>query len=164
MTGPREEQIREAILLRDSGDTEEALSRLKELHARAPEDPVLNLQMAWTHDRMGSEREAVPYYEAALAGDLDERDALDARLGLGSTLRALGRYEEAVAIMDRAMQQHGSDSALRVFHALALYNSGNAKEACENLLDLLIDTTADERIKAYRPALQEYAEDLDRTW
>ena len=159
-----QETIAEAIRLRDSGRAEEARQRLLSLHARHPSHAVLNLQIAWTHDKLGMESEAVPFYETALAGDLDNGDALNAQLGLGSTLRALGRYEEAARAFDAALQRFPSDRALRVFHAMTLYNSGDAKHACENLLRLLIETTSDDRIRAYQPALTEYSADLDRTW
>lgn len=164
MTDSLHETIAEAIGLRDSGRAEEARQRLMALHARHRSHPVLNLQIAWTHDQLGMEGEAVPFYETALAGDLDDEDALNAQLGLGSTLRALGRYGEAAETFDKALQQFPSDRALQVFHAMTLYNSGNAKQACENLLRLLIETTSDDRIRAYRPALTEYASDLDRSW
>lgn len=159
-----QETISEAILLRNSGEADEARTRLLALHARHPLDPVLNLQVAWTHDMMGMENEAVPFYQTALAGDLDAEDELNALLGLGSTLRALGRYEEAASTLNRAVQWFPSDRALEVFRAMALYNSGDAKQACESLLRLLVETTSDDRIKAYQPALAEYAADLDRTW
>ncbi len=164
MMDPLHEAIGEAISLRSSGESEEALARLRALHERNPDHPGVNLQLAWTHDKLGKESEAVPFYQAALSGGLDENDAMNALLGLGSTLRALGRYEEAASTLGEAVHRFPSDRALRVFNALALYNVGKAKQACENLLRLLIETTADDRIGAYRPALAEYAADLDRTW
>jgi hypothetical protein len=41
---------------------------------------------------------------------------------------------------------------------------GRAKEACESLLRLLVETTSDTLISRYRAALDEYAADLDRNW
>jgi hypothetical protein len=53
---------------------------------------------------------------------------------------------------------------MQVFRAMALYNMGRPKEACELLLRIISDTTADDRIRAYQSAIDIYAADLDRTW
>jgi hypothetical protein len=53
---------------------------------------------------------------------------------------------------------------MHVFRAMALYNVGDSKEACQVLLRVLSETTADERIRSYRNAIDIYAADLDRTW
>ncbi len=164
MTGSVQGAIEEAIRLRNSGEPDEALTRLRALHELNPDHSELNLQMAWTLDGLGEESEAVPFYESALSGDLGDDDAMNALRGLGSTLRALGRYQEAASVLNDAVRRFPDDRALQVFDALALYNVGEAKKACENMLLLLIDTTSDERIQTYQSALSEYAADLDRTW
>lgn len=164
MTGSVQGAIEEAIRLRNSGEPDEALTRLRALHELNPDHSELNLQMAWTLDGLGEESEAVRFYETALSGDLGEDNAIDALLGLGSTLRALGRYREAASILNDAVRRFPNDRALQVFDALALYNVGKAKQACESLLRLLIETTSDKRIQTYRSALSGYAADLDRTW
>lgn len=153
-----------AVALREQGEDEEARVALLDLHRLHPDDPGVNLQCAWVHDKLGLESEAVPFYEKALDGGLDGEDLHDALLGLGSTYRALGTYDEAVRVLDRAVSEIPEARELEVFRAMALYNAGRAKEACETLLRLLVETTDDEGISRYRRALSEYAADLDRTW
>ncbi len=164
MTTAFEDRLAQAVAMRDNGDDEEARALLTTLQSERPDDAVVNLQCAWAHDKLGLEAEAVPYYEKALRLGLADHDLHDALLGLGSTYRALGRYEASLETLDRGVAVFPDDNAMRVFRAMALYNNGRHKEASETLLRLLVDTTGDEAIGRYHGALDEYAADLDRTW
>lgn len=163
-TAQREDRLTEAIGLREAGQVEAAKRLLLALHAESPEDPVVNLQCAWVHDKLGLETEAVPYYEAAIRNDLEGEDLRNALLGLGSTYRALGRYDEALTTLTKGVMAFPQDRSLQVFRAMALYNTGRPKEACELLLRIITDTTADDRIRVYESAIDIYAADLDRRW
>lgn len=159
-----DDRLARAVELRNGGQTEAARALLSELHAVHPDDAQVNLQCAWVHDKLGLEKEAVPFYERALELSLAGNDLRHALLGLGSTYRALGEYEKSKATLTRGVEQFPEDRALRVFLAMALYNNGHAKEACEMLLRLLSETTAADDILVYQAAIDEYAADLDRTW
>jgi len=158
------DRLQAAIEARRQGRDDEARALLVGLVAEYPDDAQVNLQCAWIHDKLGLEAEAVPFYEAALRLGLGDEDLPDALLGLGSTYRALGRYQESLATLDRAVAECPDDLSLRVFRALTLYNVGRSKESCESLLSLLVETTNAEDISRYREALAEYAADLDRIW
>ena len=159
-----ERRIATAMDMRHEGKHEEALNLLIDLHDGHPNDPVVNLQCAWTHDKLGLGREAVPYYEAALEIGLDGEDLRSALLGLGSTYRALGDYEKAHSVLERGVELFPADRGILAFFAMALYNIGRAKPACEILLGVLTETTSDPSISQYEKAISLYAEDLDRTW
>ena len=157
-------RIAEAETLRGQGRSDESLAILVELSGDHPDDAVVALECAWAHDRLGLEEAAVPHYQRAIRLGMNDERLRGASLGLGSTLRALGRYEESLETLGQALTTFPDDNSIRVFHAMALYNNGLAKDACEQLLKLLIDTTGDERIRGYGSALETYAEDLDATW
>lgn len=163
-TAQREDRLSEAIALREAGQAEEAKRLLLALQADSPDDPVINLQCAWAHDKLGLEAEAVHYYEAAIRHGLEGEDLRHALLGLGSTYRTLGRYGEALVTLTKGVGAFPRDRSMQVFRAMALYNTGRPKEACELLLRIITDTTADHRIRAYKSAIDTYAADLDRTW
>src|SRR5260221_14700897 len=93
--GTLSEQIAEVARLRDAGLLEASRALALALLAEHPDDTVLNLQAAWTHDTMGLEVEAVPFYERAIAAGLDGEDLRGALLGLGSTYRVIGREADA---------------------------------------------------------------------
>lgn len=159
-----DERLARAVSLREKGDDEQARALLLEVVAAHPDDARANLQCAWVHDKLGLETEAVPYYEKAIAFGLERADLKDALLGLGSTYRAIGRFSESLNVFDRAVAEFPEARQMVVFRALALYNSGRCKEACETLLGQLVETTTDPGIGSYERALRLYAEDLDRTW
>ena len=158
------DRLAAAVSLRESGREEQAKDLLLALCAESPDDPAVNLHCAWAHDKLGLEAEAVPFYERSLELGLEGNDLEDALLGLGSTYRTLGRYGESLATLTRGVESFPEARGMQVFRAMALYNTGHAKEACETLLTLLADTTSDETISRYRSAIATYAADLDRTW
>lgn len=112
-------------------------------------------------DMVRDEAAAVSYYRVALSSGMDEDWRKDAFIGLGSSLRCLGHDEEAVSIFRRALEESPDDTALKAFHALALYSMGDARQAVSVLLRLLAETSADERLSSYRRALLFYAENPD---
>lgn len=158
------EKLNLAIKYRSEDKFEEAETVLNELIADYPDRPELYYHMAWLHDRMGRETNAVPYYikaiELGLAGD-DLRGAL---LGLGSTYRTIGQYENAVATLKKGMETFPDAHEFPVFLAMALYNTGQNKEAVSILLKVLLETTNSEAILRFKWAITLYAEDLDRIW
>ncbi|MFH8712929.1 tetratricopeptide repeat protein [Streptomyces zaomyceticus] len=164
MNGGKKDRLAEAVALREAGRREEAGERLVALAAEYPEDAETAYQTAWAHDVLGLEAEAVPYYESALAGTgLSSEDRCGALLGLGSTYRVLGRYEDAVALLTGAVEEFPEEGALRAFLAMALYNTGEHHESTRLLLRLLAATSGDLSVRTYRRAIEHYAGDLDAT-
>jgi tetratricopeptide (TPR) repeat protein len=163
----RDGLLAEAVGLRERGRQEEARDRLLELVARYPDDAEVAYQTAWAHDVLGLEAEAVPFYERALKGrpgaGLTEEDRRGALLGLGSTFRILGRYEEAVATLRAAVEEFPADGALRTFLAMALFNTGEHHESAQLLLRLVATTSDDPSVRRYRAAIEYYARDLNET-
>jgi hypothetical protein len=98
--------------------------------------------------------------EEGLTGE----DLEGAMLGLGSTYRALGEYGRAVETLRGGTTRSPNSRAMHVFLAMALYNTGECREAVELLLRNLAETTGDEGISAYNRAILFYAGRLDETW
>ncbi|MEU8522778.1 tetratricopeptide repeat protein [Streptomyces sp. NBC_01216] len=165
-SGERDALLAEAVCLRERGDREEARVRLLALAARHPEDAEVAYQTAWAHDVLGLEAEAVAFYERALRAsgtELTEEDRRGALLGLGSTYRILGRYEDAVGILRRGAEEFPDDGALRAFLAMALFNTGEHHASARLLLRLLAATSEDASVRRYRAAIEHYALDLHKT-
>ncbi|MEU1349048.1 tetratricopeptide repeat protein [Streptomyces sp. NPDC005775] len=161
--GEHDEKLAEAVRLREQR-TPQTHERLLSLAAVHPGHAGIAYQTAWAHDSLGLEAQAVPFYERALEGSgLTAEDRHGAFLGLGSTLRVLGRYEEARSVLRRGLAEFADDAALRTFLAMTLYNLGEAREAVSTLLKVTAATGADPGIQAYRPAIEHYADRLDET-
>ncbi|MGW0548925.1 tetratricopeptide repeat protein [Streptomyces altiplanensis] len=160
----RDTALVQAVRLREEGRAAEARGRLVTLAERYPRDARIAYQTAWAHDVLGLESEAVPYYERALdLPGLPQEDRHGAFLGLGSTYRVLGRYEPALRTLRRGLAEFPHDAALESFLAMALYNTGEGREAVRTLLKALAATSGDPRVRSYRRAIEHYADDLDAT-
>lgn len=89
---------------------------------------------ACAHDRLGEEAEAMPLYEHALALGLEGGDRRGAMIGLGSSLRNVGRAADGVEVLARAADENPGDAAVEAFLALALLSAGRSVDAVRTLL------------------------------
>ena len=149
--------LEHAIRLREAGQLEEARYLLLRLLERNPEDPAVNYQCAWVHDRMGREREAIPLYERAISRGLAGGDLEGATLSLGSSYRAVGDHVKAAGILRAGVARSPQNRAMQVFLAMALHDLGDHGQAMEILLRNLAETSSDPEISAYKEALSFYA-------
>ncbi|OBR66899.1 hypothetical protein A7K91_16855 [Paenibacillus oryzae] len=156
--------LERAIRLRESGQLEEAKTVLLELLTQEPLNPSAWYQCAWVHDVMELEREAIPYYKRALEMDLRHEERQGAYLGLGSTLRTLGRYEEAKLIFEEAISKYPDRREYQVFYAMVRFNQNAYNEAMEIVLKQLADTSSDKGIQEYKNAIHFYSDKLNKVW
>lgn len=84
----------DADKLRAKNHHEEACQLLVQLASEFPTNPVVQYKTACVYDFLGRERDAIPYYHAAIENDLPDTDLRGAYLGLGSTYRTLGQYAD----------------------------------------------------------------------
>lgn len=157
------EKLTKAIELRKQNKADDAFKILAELILSHPQDAQVQYQMAWTFDSVGKESEAVPFYEKAITLGLPDEDLRGALLGLGSTYRCLGEYENSLRIFDQAVEKFPEDRSLKVFRALTMFNLGRAEGSVQELLVQLLDTTNDQSIKSYEKALRFYSDKLTQT-
>ena len=113
---------------------------------------------------MGRERESISFYVRAIEQGLSESDLEGALLGLGSTYRGLGEYQQAEETLRRGVREFPHNRALQTFLAMALYNTQQYKEAMELVLTNLMETTSDEHLQYFKRPLVYYASHLDETW
>jgi tetratricopeptide (TPR) repeat protein len=158
------QQIEQAVRLREAKQYDEALRLLLPLYEADPLNPLVNYHCAWTCDALGWETEAVPFYRRAIENGLAGDDLKGALLGLGSTYRCLGQYEESAQVLRQGVQQFPESRQFEAFLALTLYNLGEHASAMELLIRNLAETSEDESIMRYRRALLFYADKLDETW
>jgi tetratricopeptide (TPR) repeat protein len=134
-----------------------------ELARASPEDARAHYEAACVHDYLGLEAEAVPYYVRAIELGLSADELRGAYLGLGSTYRVLGQYEQAIATLEKGLATFPEATELVVFKAMAEHNVGRSKEAVEALLRVIAETSNDAEVQRYSRAIRFYAEDVDHT-
>lgn len=133
-----------------------AIDRDPEAWATArPDDVEAQAAAAYACDRAGREAQALRYYQRAfeLGGPADDRAGF--LLGFGSTLRNVGRVDDAVAVLGEAVLAHPDHAALRAFLALALGSAGHHALALATMLDAGL-TASPTAFDPYRRALGEY--------
>ncbi|WPK10493.1 tetratricopeptide repeat protein [Lysinibacillus louembei] len=157
-------QLQIALQLRKDNKLTESNKLFVQLAAQHPDDAYLQYQCAWSFDVLGEETQAVPYYEKAIQGELNAEDMANAYLGLGSTFRTLGKYQQSQETLSKAIALFPENQALQVFYAMTLYNLNEHSNAMELLLNCIANSSMDINIQKYKRAIQFYAEKLDETW
>ncbi|SMD11607.1 tetratricopeptide repeat protein [Kibdelosporangium aridum] len=95
-------------------------------------DPVGLFELASANDSTGRPELAEPLYRKALESGLSGYRRRRALIQLASTLRNLGHPEQSVALLTAERERQESDElddALDAFLALALVDTGHAREA-----------------------------------
>jgi tetratricopeptide (TPR) repeat protein len=137
----------------DSLGRDDGVTAMRTLVAACPAtDRRAAFELAGMYDSMGFEAEACAEYERAL--DLGLDDARHARLAVqyGSTLRNLGRFDEAISVLSAAPTHESTGSAPRVVLALALHSAGRKDEALRVAIEAQIES-----LPRYQRSMRNYA-------
>ncbi|WP_020062394.1 tetratricopeptide repeat protein [Bacillus sp. 123MFChir2] len=147
-----ENLLKKAIQLRNENKFAQSREILLSL-TNFTQNPEILYQCACTHDAMGMETEAVPYYEKAIELGLEGESLRGAYIGLGSTYRCIGEYEKAIATLEEGIKLYPDDDAMKVFLSIAKYNVQSHEDAMKLLLDVVVKT---EGVKNYERAITFY--------
>ncbi|OBW60119.1 hypothetical protein A9986_02770 [Solibacillus silvestris] len=157
-------QLQRAIDLRSNGELQQSNQLLLDLVEQHPNDAYVNYQCAWSFDVLGEESKAVPYYKEAIQGNLNEEDLANAYLGLGSTYRTLGEYENSKHMLEKGVEKFPHNLAIQVFYAMTLFNLNEHERSMELLLKNLASTSSDPQIQTYKKSIIFYSDKLNEVW
>lgn len=139
----------------DTIDDDARVVRMRELAAGAPHPALGAFELGGSLDSAGYEAEAHEQYAAATAaglGDVDPARAARMVVQHASTLRNLGRVDEAIAMLRDAPEHPDTGAAPRAFLALALHSAGRTDEALKTAIEALVPT-----LPRYHRSLAAYA-------
>ncbi|PLR83627.1 hypothetical protein CVD25_20140 [Bacillus canaveralius] len=157
-------ELQKALDVKKSGQLDKARDLLKALAENESRNAAVFYHCAVVHDQLGLELDAVPYYKKALELGLDDEKRRSAMLGLGSTYRALGLYEEARSMLAAGIAEYPQAREFLVFLSITLYNLGEHEKSTSILLKQLAETTGDKSIASYKRAILFYADHLNEVW
>ncbi|MDF8264017.1 tetratricopeptide repeat protein [Luteipulveratus flavus] len=142
----------------DAGSRIEAAGRML---AGRPGDARLLFEAAGTYDSAGEEAHAVGLYDEALRAGLREPHRHRALLQKASSLRHLGRGEEALEVLEVAAADRPDSPAVACFRALVLHDLGRDPEASRELLETVVRHSTDADVENYRGALTRFVQEWD---
>ncbi|MFG6504528.1 tetratricopeptide repeat protein [Microbacterium sp. P05] len=147
-----------ALWVDDAVDDQRRIELMSDLAGAAPHPALGAFELGGALDSGGREAEADVQYTLATAAGLDTVDpARAAQLVVqhASTLRNLGRIEEAIAMLQDAPEHPATGSAPRVFLALALHSAGRSDAALRVAIEAIEPT-----LPRYHRSVRAYAEAL----
>ncbi len=127
----REQRVAE-VWADETIDDEHRIDRIRDLVGAAPHPAIGAFELGGAFDSAGHEAEADIHYTAATVAGLDAFDSDRAAQMIvqhASTLRNLGRIDEAIALLREAGEHPSTGAAPKVFLALALHSAGRRDEA-----------------------------------
>lgn len=123
----------------DLDDPAGAIARMEELAGeRGAADPDARFELGGIYDSTGNEAEANAHYAAARDLGLAGPRLAQLNIQQGSTLRNLGRIDEAIAMLEATAPDPSIGAAKAAFLALALRDAGRQDEALRICIEALI--------------------------
>lgn len=139
------------------------MSKLEHICQQAQEDTdnvELQIQAAYACDREGAEARAVVFYDRAWALGVPEDTRAQFVVCYGSTLRNVGRLEDAIKLLSDHIQQAPAYMPSRIFHALALFDQGSFEQAAYTLLEGLNQPKHQALHDGFDVAIDHYVKEL----
>jgi tetratricopeptide (TPR) repeat protein len=149
---------------RDRDDMGPTIEALLAVLAEHPDDPHVLYEVGGAYDTAGDEDTAAGYYERALDAGLSGDTLRRCLLQYGSTLRNLDRFDDSLAVLDRALSLFPDSESVRVWHALSLHAAGRSDGAVAELMEVAADRIRTPDLLRYEAAIRgnaEYLRSLD---
>lgn len=155
-------EIERGEALERAGKPDDAMAYFEGLAARHPEHPGVVFALAGAYDFAGREQDAVAPYRRARELGLPETLLPRWYVQFGSTLRNVGEFAEAVAVLGEGRARYPDDTAIACFLALAHHSAGDSARGLRTALEAVVAAAAAGRIdiRHYGRALRWYALDL----
>jgi len=137
----------------DEDRPQEMIRRMRALVAELGADDARGpFELGGVFDSLGMEEIAAAHYRRALELGLDDERAARLAIQHGSTLRNLGRIDEAIDVLAHAPEHESVGEARAIFLALALHEAGRSGEAVRLLVEAL-----EPGLPRYRRSVRGYA-------
>ncbi|MEJ7604520.1 MAG: tetratricopeptide repeat protein [Kofleriaceae bacterium] len=150
----------EVRALRLAGRRDEHRVAARALAADQPEDVLAQIEAAYGHDHAGEEQAAIRHYDEAHRLGVPDPDRRRFLVGYGSTLRNVGRADDAVGILGQAIADDPGYPAFAGFLALALLDAGHPRAALATMLGCALDAAGPGVFDGYERALTAYHGEL----
>ncbi|UFU00052.1 tetratricopeptide repeat protein [Radiobacillus kanasensis] len=132
-----------------------------EVVVKYPNSARAKFELANAYDFTGQENKAIPLYEDAISIGLDAEYEAYALLQLGSSLRNVGRIDDAIRILSDAEQRYSEFPSISMVLGMAMHDKNRNAEALGITLDVILRHVKTSDIVRYRVALENYIKDIN---
>lgn len=143
---------------KDSPD--ELMGYFSSLAANYPQYARAHFEYANALDYCGQESLAIDHYQTALDQGIGQPYDLYTMIQLGSSYRNVERYDDAVAILEQALNLNPNDASTVMFYSLALHSAGRGTDALKATLTYILSNTHDKEQLRYGEPLKRYIDNL----
>ncbi len=145
---------------------EKALAWLKQRAEANPGDAIAWFRYGGGLDQSGNEAEAIAAYRRVFDLGVEHLDTADQPriyVQAGSTLRNLGRLDEARELLEEGRRRFPDVRVLAVFQALVEVSAGRDRKAIDLLFDVILgEGSGDPSIGWFPRSLAAYAAEIRR--
>lgn len=124
--------------------------------------PQNSLQAALALDAVGREKTAIQFYEQALAGELSRDERRVAGICLASSLRNVGKLDEAKQVIEKTRRSNRRDPVVDAFYSLILLDCGEPDRAVAVLGHAFVASAAPGALEGFDDALSSKFRGLSR--
>jgi tetratricopeptide (TPR) repeat protein len=153
-----ETKITAGLALEKEGSEQAAIDYFKTLADEVPDNALVEFELGGAYDFAGFETEAIPHYRRAIELGLPDDLLPRVYIQLGSSLRNVGEFDEALQLLTEGCAKFPEHRALKVFLALAQHSARKPQQALVTLLDAML-TDAD-KLDGYQRAIGYYTDEL----
>ncbi|MDC3418427.1 tetratricopeptide repeat protein [Aquibacillus salsiterrae] len=125
-----------------------------------PNSARAKFELANAYDFTGQENKAISLYEDAIRIGLDSEYQAYALLQLGSSLRNVGRLDEAIRILSDAELRYPEFPSISMFLGMTLHDKNRTAEALSKTLNAMLRHIKTSDIQRYSMALENYIKDI----
>lgn len=159
MTTDFETRVIQGNELERAGKDDEAIDHFRALVTDYPDNPRAYFEYGGAFDSAGHETEAIVQYNRSLELGLSAEYLPQIYLQLGSSLRNVGQWDEAVAMLQKAANEYPERPSLKVFLALAQETAGHTHDALTTLFELAVTHIDTADMQRYTRSIRAYIDD-----
>src|SRR6187549_961575 len=116
-------RIAAGCALEKDGSEQEAIDYFQKLAEEIPDNALVEFEFGGAYDFAGQEAEAIPHYRRAMKLGLPDDELARAYVQLGSSLRNVGEFDEALQLLTEGVAKFPEHRALKVFLAFAQHSA-----------------------------------------
>jgi tetratricopeptide (TPR) repeat protein len=131
-----------------------------EVAEKYPNSARAKFELANAYDFTRQEETAISLYEDAISIGLDAECEAYALLQLGSSLRNVGRIDDAISILADAEHRYPEFPSITMFLGMAMHDKNKNTEALRKTLNAMLRHLKTSDMERYRMALENYIKDI----